>query len=138
MKIRNESRGAVWSSLASVISLAAALSCCLPLGTLLMAAGSAGASAFSERLRPYLLWFSVVMLGLAFVQTYRGSKCRFRQRALRTIVMWTAAALVAGMLLFPQFMAGLMTGRIVATHGTIELHTFEIASSRHPSAGRKE
>ncbi len=116
----------VWASLAAVASLAAALSCCLPLGTLLMAAGSAGASAFSERLRPYLLLFSVLMLAFAFVQTYRGRTCRFRQRAFRTVVLWCAAALVGGMLLFPQFVAGLMTGHIAA--GTsAPLGTFELA-----------
>ncbi|MDQ6704558.1 MAG: hypothetical protein M3Z85_01205 [Acidobacteriota bacterium] len=129
----------LWASLASVASLAAALSCCLPLGTLLMAAGSSGASAFSERLRPYLLGFSVLMLALAFVQTYGGRKCRFRQRAFRTAVLWCAAALVGGMLLFPQFVAGLMTGHVAAATGS-HLETFELArferllraESQHP------
>lgn len=103
-----------------------------------MAAGSAGASAFSERFRPYLLWFSMLLLAGAFFQTYRGSKCRFRQRALRTIVMWTAAVLVGGMLVFPQFMAGLMTGHLARITDETKLHPFEIASYEHSFKGASD
>src|SRR5690242_16806591 len=98
-------RGAFLSTAASLASLVAALSCCLPLGTLLMAAGSAGASLFSERLRPWLIWISVAFLVLAFVQTYFRQRCEFRARRLRTLLLWFSAVVVAATLLAPRFTA---------------------------------
>src|SRR6185312_14261748 len=101
-------KGAVLSTAASLASLVAALSCCLPLGTLLMAAGSAGASLFSEKLRPWLVWVSVACLALAFVQTYFRSRCEFRTRRLRTVLLWFSALVVSATLLAPQFTGSLL------------------------------
>jgi hypothetical protein len=81
--VRSGGKGAVLSTAASLASLLAALSCCLPLGTLLMAAGSAGAAMFSEALRPILVWVSALLIVVAFVQTYFRSRCEFRHRFLR-------------------------------------------------------
>src|SRR4051794_41551204 len=75
---RSGGKGAVLSTAASLVSLLAALGCCLPLGTLLMAAGSAGASIFSEALRPWLVWLSAGFLFVAFVPNYFRSRCEFR------------------------------------------------------------
>ena len=108
----NGGRGAVLSTLASLASLVAALSCCLPLGTLLMAAGSASASLFSERLRPWLLAFSVAALVFAFVQTYVRRRCGFRHRRVRTVLLWFSAVLITSMLAFPRQVSTLLAGRL--------------------------
>ena len=118
-------RGAVLSTFASLASLLAALTCCLPLGTLLMAAGSAGASLFSEKLRPWLLPVSVAALLLAFVQTYFRGRCEFRHRRLRTCLLWFSATVVIGMLVMPRYVASLMAGRLPSFSAASELRDFK-------------
>ena len=115
------------ASLASVAGVVAALSCCLPLGTLLMAAGSAGASLFSERLRPWLLAFSVASLVFAFVQTYVRQRCEFRTRRLRTFLLWFSALVVVGTLAAPRYVSSLAAGRLPAFTAASELHPFDVA-----------
>lgn len=116
--------GALTATVASLASLAAALSCCLPLGTLLMAAGSAGASLFSEKLRPLLLALSVASLVFAFAQTYVRRRCEFRQRRLRTVLLWFSAVTVVGMLAAPRYVSSLLSGRLPAFSATSELRPF--------------
>jgi hypothetical protein len=118
-------RGALLSTGASLASLLAALSCCLPLGTLLMAAGSAGASLFSEKLRPWLVWISVAFLALAFVQTYFRARCDFRTRRFRTVLLWFSAVVVAATLVAPHFTATLLAGRLPQFSAAGELRTFD-------------
>jgi hypothetical protein len=119
-------RSAVISTLASLASLIAALSCCLPLGTLLMAAGSAGASLFSERLRPWLLVLSVASLIYSFVQTYFRGRCEFRHRRLRTCLLWFSATIVTGMFAAPAFFSNLMAGHLPLLKGSSELRAFQL------------
>jgi hypothetical protein len=116
---------AVGATLAAIASLVAALSCCLPLGTLLMAAGSAGASLFSERLRPWLLAFSVASLVFAFVQTYVRRRCDFRTRRLRTVLLWFSALLVVGMLAAPRYVSSLLAGKLPSLSAASELRPFD-------------
>jgi hypothetical protein len=120
-------KGAVFSTLASLASLVAALSCCLPLGVLLMAAGSAGAALFSQALRPWLLGLSVACLVLAFTQTYLFGRCEFRRRRLRTFLLWFSAVTVAATLLAPQFTATLLAGRLPGVSSAGTLRTFDEA-----------
>jgi hypothetical protein len=120
-------RSAVVSTVASLASLIAALSCCLPLGTLLMAAGSAGASLFSEKLRPWLLGLSVASLLFAFVQTYFRGRCAFRHRRLRTCLLWFSATVVAGMFAAPTFFASMLAGHLPVVKGSGEWRTFQLA-----------
>jgi len=108
----------ILSTLASIASLIAALSCCLPLGTMLMAAGSAGASLFSESLRPWLLALSVACLVFAFLQTYWRGRCEFRYRRFRTLLLWFSAVMVVGMLAAPRYVSSLLAGRIPVMFGT--------------------
>jgi len=119
------SRGAILSTVASLASLVAALSCCLPLGTLLLSAGSAGASVFSERLRPWLLILSVAALAAAFVQTYFRGRCEFRHRTLRTCLLWFSAVVVVGMLVAPRCVSSLMAGRLPSFSAASELRDFD-------------
>lgn len=116
--------GAALASVASVVSLIGALSCCLPLGTLLMSAGAAGASVFSETLRPWLLVVSVAALVFAFAQTYYLRVCNFRYRRFRTILLWFSAALVVSMLAAPGFVPSLVAGRLPWVEASGPLRTF--------------
>jgi len=125
MRERSAGKGAVLSTAASLVSLVAALSCCLPLGTLLMAAGSAVASLFSEALRPWLVWLSAGLLLVAFVQTYLRSRCEFRQRRFRTVLLWFSAIVVAATIAAPRFTATLLAGRLPAFRAAGELRTFD-------------
>src|SRR3954466_15855196 len=120
-------KGAIFSTLASLASLVAALSCCLPLGVLLMAAGSAGAAIFSQALRPWLLGLSVGCLILAFTQTYLFGRCEFRRRRLRTFLLWFSAVVTGGLLLAPGFTATLLAGRFPRVATGAALRTFEAA-----------
>src|SRR5947199_7103270 len=95
-------KAAILSTGACLASLVAALSCCLPLGTLLLAAGSAGASLWIEMLRPVLLVLSVVLLVVAFVQTYVRGRCEFRYRRTRTVLLWFSMFVVIGMVAAPR------------------------------------
>ena len=82
---KGASRGSVmagWkttgASLGAVVTSLLTLGCCLPL-PFLGAAGIAGASVFLAGARPWLLGFSIILLGLGFFQVYRGMRCRTRQ-----------------------------------------------------------
>jgi len=118
-------RTAVISTFASLASLLAALTCCLPLGTLLLSAGSAGASLFSEKLRPWLLALSLAALVLAFVQTYFRGRCDFRHRRLRTCLLWFSATVLLGMLLMPRYVSSLMAGRLPSFSASSDLRDFD-------------
>ena len=118
-------RGAMFSSLASLASLVASLSCCLPLGTLFLAAGSAGASLFIERLRPWLLVISAVSLVFAFVQTYFRNRCEFRYRRVRTCLLWFSATVLIAMAAGPQTFATLLAGRLPTFIAAHQLQTFD-------------
>jgi hypothetical protein len=117
-------KGAVLSTAASLVSLIGALACCVPLGTLLLAAGSAGAWLLSEALRPVLIWISAACLILAFVQTYFRSRCEFRQRRFRTVLLWFSAVVVVATIAAPRFTATLLAGRIPSFRAAAELHSF--------------
>ena|SRR5438445_5131510 len=106
-----EERGPVLSSIAALGSLAAAVSCCLPLGTFLAAAGAAGAARILAPLRPWLLGFSVVVLIAGFVQVYARSQCSLRRTPVSIALLWIAAVFVVTMLLFPQAIAGFLADR---------------------------
>lgn len=88
---------------AAVVSVLAAATCCLPVGTILAAAGTAGASAMLERARGWLMPLSLVLLTVAFLQTY------WRREAHRPlggqILLWLSAAIVLGVFFFPQWVA---------------------------------
>ena len=90
-----------------------------------MAAGSAGASFFSEALRPWLVWLSGGLLVLAFVQTYFRSRCEFRHRRLRTILLWFSAAVVVLTIAAPRFTGSLLAGRLPAFSAAAELRRFD-------------
>ena len=95
--------GAILSSLATMV-------CCLPLA-FAGAIGAAGASAFLLKSRPWFLGLSVVLLGIGFWQQRRAKQCAVKGRIVGQVLLWTALAVVAGMILFPQQIAGFLANR---------------------------
>jgi hypothetical protein len=83
------------------------LGCCLPL-PFLGAAGIAGASVFLAGARPWLLGFSVILLGLGFFQVYRGVRCRVQQSKTAIALLSLATFVVVLLLLFPQVIASVL------------------------------
>jgi len=71
----------VTASLGAILSSLATVSCCLPLG-FAAALGAGAASAFFVTLRPWLLGFSVVLIGFGFWQQHRAKQCAVGGRSL--------------------------------------------------------
>ena len=107
-----QARGPVISSIAAVSSLIAAMSCCLPVGTFLMAAGAAGAARILTPLRPWLFGASITALIAGFVQAYGRAHCSLRRNPFSVVLLWLSAALALSMLLFPQAIAGFLADRL--------------------------
>ena len=107
-----QARGPVVSSIAALGSLIAAMGCCLPVGTFLVAAGSAGAARILTPLRPWLLAVSIAALLLGFVQAYGRSHCSLRRNPVSITLLWVSAAVVLVMLVFPQAIAGFLADQL--------------------------
>ena len=105
-------RGTFVSSIAALGSVIAAMSCCLPVGTFLVAAGAAGAGRVLAPLRPWLFGVSIGALILGFVQAYGRAHCSLRRNPVTILVLWVAATLVLALLLFPQVVAGFLAGAV--------------------------
>ena len=97
-------------ALAAIGGTIVAMSCCLPLGTLLAAAGLAGASTLFASLRPYLMMLAVAALAFGFFQSYRATRCSVRRSPFSMILLWTATLIVAVMIFFPDRIAALLAG----------------------------
>jgi hypothetical protein len=95
------------ASLGAIVSSLATISCCLPLG-FAAALGVGAASAFLTTLRPWLLGVSLLLLAVGFWQQRRARQCAARGRRFGALLLWLAVALVAGMFLLPQQIAGLV------------------------------
>lgn len=101
---RNGAARTTIASLAAIVSIVAASSCCLPVLPFIVAAGFAGGSAFLSAARPYLLGISILLIAYGFYQARRAKKCR-RRSVFSTILLWTSALVVALSILLPQVMA---------------------------------
>jgi hypothetical protein len=102
------------ASLGAIISSLATMGCCLPLG-FAGALGAAGASAFVQKFRPWLLALSIVLLGVGFWQQRRAKLCPVKRSYLSAVLLWTAVVLVAGMIVFPQEIAGFIADHLSRT-----------------------
>lgn len=98
------------ASLAAIVSSIASIACCLPFG-FAGAIGAAGASAFLPSAMPWLLSLSVGLLALGFWQQRRAAQCDVRRRGVGRVLLCVAAAVVTGMILFPQQIAGFIADR---------------------------
>jgi hypothetical protein len=104
----------VSASVAAMLSSIATISCCLPFG-FAAALGAGTASAFFTTVRPWLLGFSLLLLGLGFWQQRRAKQCDVRGRFLGNVLLWAALVVVLGMFLFPQQIAGFIADRFYET-----------------------
>ena len=98
-------------SLAAIASSLAGMACCFPVGAA-AAAGLAGASPFVEKLRPWMLALSVLLLAVCFWQRRRARRCGLHRSRFNDALLWIATAVVAGMLLFPQEIAGVLANHL--------------------------
>jgi hypothetical protein len=99
--------------LAPAGALAAALisvSCCVPIG-FTAALGFAGISVFASEYQGLLIATSIVFLVLGVMQLLRRPVCQRRSRT-NIVLLCASAALVASVLLFPQFIASLMADHL--------------------------
>jgi uncharacterized membrane protein YidH (DUF202 family) len=93
--------------IAAAISALASLACCLPLG-IAGAVGALGLSVALERLRPWLIAVAVLLLGVGLLQLYRGQRQCRRRSPLSLILFGVSAAVVLGIVIFPQKVAELL------------------------------
>lgn len=93
------------ASLAALGSVILASSCCLPLAPFLLAAGTAGSSAFFVKLRPFLLAGSVLFVAYGFYQRWRAKQCQCKPSLPSTTLLWFSTIVVIVFTLFPQVIA---------------------------------
>ena len=110
MIVKPRSDASVSASLAVLVSSLATMGCCFPLG-FAAALGTAGTSVFFQTLRPWLLGLSIGLLGVGFWQQRRAKQCSVKRSYLSAVLLWSAVALVVGMILFPQEIAGFIADR---------------------------
>jgi len=110
-KVGMKQGSGISASLGAILSSLATMGCCLPLG-FAGALGAAGASAFVQRFRPWLLALSVVLLGIGFWQQRRARMCTLKRSYLSAVLLWTAVVLVVAMIVFPQEIAGFIADHL--------------------------
>ena len=108
----SRTKSTVLGSLAALVSVILASSCCLPLIPFLFAAGAAGTSAFFVKLRPFLMGASVLSVAFGFYQAWQAKKCNCRPSVLSTILLWFSLVVVLVFLLFPQAIANLLANAL--------------------------
>jgi hypothetical protein len=101
----------IFAPLAAILSSLATMACCLPLG-FAAALGAAGASAFVQKFRPWLLALSIMLLGIGFWQQRRARLCSVKRNYLSSVLLWTAVVLVVAMIVFPQEIAGFLADHL--------------------------
>jgi len=100
----------IYSALGAIGSAFAAGSCCLPLGTFWLAASTAGASAWLNALRPYLMALSIALVAFGFWQARCAKKCGRKPTVLSTVLLWSAAVFIVVSIAFPQMLAEIFAG----------------------------
>jgi len=102
---------------ASLVAAVAASVCCAgPVVAAVLGAGALGAaSRWFEPYRPWLLGLTAVLLGMAFVSTYRRApvacadgSCAPLSRRTAKIVLWVVAVVVGLLAAFPYYVGWLI------------------------------
>lgn len=93
---------------AAALSALATLVCCLPLG-IPAAVAALGLSVALDWLRPWLIAIAVILLGVSFLQIYRGRRSCRRNSRLSLLLFGVSAVVVVGVILFPQILADLLS-----------------------------
>ncbi|HKU27221.1 MAG TPA: hypothetical protein VJQ54_17230 [Candidatus Sulfotelmatobacter sp.] len=99
------SKSTAIASIAALASVILSSSCCLPLLPFVLAAGTAGSSAFFVKLRPFLVIASVLFIAFGFYQSWRAKECNCRPSTVSTVLLWFSAIVVVVFTFFPQAMA---------------------------------
>lgn len=106
-------RRPIFAPFVAIVASLASLSCCLPLAFLAaLGTAGAGAGAFLQTLSPWLLGLSVALLGVGFWQQRRAKQCAVKRSYVSAVLVWAAVVVVAGMILFPQEIAGFLADRL--------------------------
>ena len=101
----------------SVVAAVAASACCLgPVVLSVIGAGALGAaSRWFEPYRPWFLGATAILLGMAFMTTYRrepatctDGSCAPSSRRTAKVVLWVAAVLVGLLAAFPYYVEWLI------------------------------
>lgn len=100
----------------SVVAGVAASVCCVgPVVAAAIGAGALGAASMRlEPYRPWLLGLTAVLVGMAFVSTYRSQpacsdgSCAPSSRRTAKFVLWLAVVLVALLVTFPYYVSWLI------------------------------
>jgi hypothetical protein len=96
------------ASLGALIAVVSAMTCCLPVMPLALAATSATAGAILAPLRPWLIGLSVLLIAYGFFEARRAKRCERVPSRAATALLWTATAIVAIVLLAPDLVANLL------------------------------
>lgn len=102
---RSGSKNTAIASIAALGSVILSSSCCLPLLPFVLAAGTAGSSAFFVKLRPYFVIASILFIAFGFYQSWKAKQCKCRPSTLSTVLLWFSAIIVVVFTFFPQAMA---------------------------------
>ena len=102
---KSGSKSTAITSIAALGSVILSSSCCLPLSPFVLAAGTAGSSAFFVKLRPYLVIASILFIAFGFYQSWRARQCKCRPSTVSTVLLWFSAIVVVVFTFFPQAMA---------------------------------
>lgn len=89
------------------LSALATMACCLPLG-IAGAAGALGLSLLLASIRPWLIVFAVICLGVGLFQLFRGRRSCHRRSRLSLALFAISAAIVFAVIIFPQRVAEFM------------------------------
>jgi hypothetical protein len=95
----------VFASVAALVSVIAASSCCLPILPFVFAASLAGSSTILTALRPYLLGTSVLSIAYGFYQAWQSKRCNRKSSFFSSALLWLSAFFVFVSIFFPQVMA---------------------------------
>lgn len=96
---------------AAVLSALATLACCLPWG-IGTALGALGLSVIFVKFQVWLLLISVLLLLLGLLQVLRKEPSCTKRSRVEITLLSMAAAVVFAVVLFPQWVAGLLVGRL--------------------------
>lgn len=88
----------------------ATLACCLPWG-IGAALGALGLSVFLAKFQAEFIVLSIILLGVGLIQVLRRGRSCQRRSPVEIVIWGIGAAVVLAVVLFPEWVAGLLAGR---------------------------
>lgn len=96
---------------AAIVSALATLACCLPWG-IGAALGTLGLSVLFVRFQVWFLILSILLLFFGLFQALRKAPSCRRRSPIEITLVAVASVVVLGVVLFPQWVAGLLVGHL--------------------------